>query len=697
MSNYKDEAKKARADRLKTYGGKSHARGDIFNDTEPYDGVPQLSTDVPAGEKQPIGKQRFKRGGKVMDMAGSKAKSNLGKAPRRAHKLSGGALQEYLNRSREDFDAQRKFKDRQRLANMMSLAYNKSSRPYSPRDIMDTESRMGRRAKGIRMAAKKLVGDANVPASDDDRMARGGVSGSNPSARKKMAAAISYRKKGMPAIGSTGPASKGMPSLGGLPNFSGSQLAPRKSGGKVSHAAWEHSKKDLEQDKKLAKKRGMSLEKWEKSEADKKHDKQQSMKGLCWGGRAKKGRGGGQSPEEMSSRWKQAEKAGIKSARKKAFPRGIMHPSEFGEMGEQNEGLQKLALAKGQAKGMDIAASRAGRESFKDWSGRMKSDYNAKKGGRIQKAAGGSVRDQFNAAFREARNAGEKTFEFMGKTYNTNLYQPTSGPSSRGGSGRPTGMASPARAAGTDTSGYEAMKPTTIVTGPDDQGNVTRETKMLPRTRFDAAPAPAMSGPQGGQTEQQRVGAAISDVRSAIRDKAADEVAMDAIRAARTANRQAGNRPDEGMHRGSNYSTQKKGGRVKRATGGPVKGKGKTTVNIMISPQQGGQQQPLGAGVGMGQPPVAPQLPMMPPAMPPGMAPGMMPPGMGAAGAGPGLGALAAMAGGRPGMSAPVPPMRKSGGRVKNWMPKHQETKFGSGSGLGRLAKKKWPIPDGTA
>ena len=802
MSNYKDEAKKARADRLKTYGGKSHARGDIFNDTEPYDGVPQLSTTVPAGEKQPIGKQRFKRGGKVMEMAGQKAKSNLGKAPRRAHKLSGGALEEYLKRSREDMDSERRYRDRQRLTNLLSSELGKG-KPYSSSEIKRTSSRIGRRSKGIDLAEKKLTGTAKIPA-DYDQMARGGVSGGNPTARKKMAAAIAYRKKGMPAIGSTGPASKGMPSLGGLPNFSGSQLAPRKSGGKVSHAAWEHSKKDLEQDKKLAKKRGMSLEKWEKSEADKKHDKQQSMKGLMHGGRtqhatrgrvkkyldknyedygeknysygnykgpddlfmartankmerrekgrelamrklnpelypnnppkiaatdeknktsepksrskfskmreeygdifgmkkggrAKKGRGGGQSPEEMSSRWKQAEKAGVKSARKKAFPRGIMHPSEFGEMGEQNEGLQKLALAKGQAKGMDIAASRANRESFKDWSGRMKSDYNAKKGGRIQKAAGGSVRDQFNAAFREARNAGEKTFEFMGKTYNTNLYQPTSGPSSRGGSGRPTGMASLARAAGTDTSGYEAMKPTTIVTGPDDQGNISRETKMLPRTRFDAAPAPAMSNPQSGQTEQQRVGAAISDVRSAIRDKAADQVAMDAIRSARTANRQAGNRPDEGLLRGSTYSAQKKGGRVKRATGGPVKGKGKTTVNIMISPQQGSQQQPLGAGVGMGQPPVAPQLPMMPPAMPPGMAPGMMPPGMGAAGAGPGLGALAAMAGGRPGMSAPVPPMRKSGGRVKNWMPKHQETKFGSGSGLGRLAKKKWPIPDGTA
>ena len=50
---------------------------------------------------------------------------------------------------------------------------------------------------------------------------------------------------------------------------------------------WEHSKADLKQDKKLAKKHGMSLEKWEKSDLDKKHDKQQSAEGLKSGGKAK--------------------------------------------------------------------------------------------------------------------------------------------------------------------------------------------------------------------------------------------------------------------------------------------------------------------------------------------------------------------------------------------------------------------------
>ena len=54
---------------------------------------------------------------------------------------------------------------------------------------------------------------------------------------------------------------------------------------------WEASKADLAQDKKLAKKRGMSLSQWEASSADVKHDTQQSMKGLRGGGIAQRGKG----------------------------------------------------------------------------------------------------------------------------------------------------------------------------------------------------------------------------------------------------------------------------------------------------------------------------------------------------------------------------------------------------------------------
>lgn len=74
--------------------------------------------------------------------------------------------------------------------------------------------------------------------------------------------------------------------------YSIEDLDARKKGGKVSEMEWEHSKADLNQDRKLAKKHGMSMEKWEKSKLDEKHDKQQSTEGLRKGGRAKREAGG---------------------------------------------------------------------------------------------------------------------------------------------------------------------------------------------------------------------------------------------------------------------------------------------------------------------------------------------------------------------------------------------------------------------
>lgn len=66
-----------------------------------------------------------------------------------------------------------------------------------------------------------------------------------------------------------------------IPQHKG-KAAPMAKGG---HAKFEGSAKDMAQDKKLAKKYGMSMKDYEKSNIDKKHDRQKSMKGLKKGGK----------------------------------------------------------------------------------------------------------------------------------------------------------------------------------------------------------------------------------------------------------------------------------------------------------------------------------------------------------------------------------------------------------------------------
>jgi len=75
-----------------------------------------------------------------------------------------------------------------------------------------------------------------------------------------------------------------------------------KRGGKISTAEWEHSPQDLREDKKLARKHHMTFDQWEKSALDKKHDKQQSMKGLKRGGRLHRDDGGATPDAPLENR-----------------------------------------------------------------------------------------------------------------------------------------------------------------------------------------------------------------------------------------------------------------------------------------------------------------------------------------------------------------------------------------------------------
>lgn len=83
------------------------------------------------------------------------------------------------------------------------------------------------------------------------------------------------------AVAGTGTMRSSMPKQVGAPPMF-------KKGGVVKKAAPEGSAKDMREDKKFAKKAGMSMAKWEKSAADKKHDA--GKKPFKKGGAVKKGR-----------------------------------------------------------------------------------------------------------------------------------------------------------------------------------------------------------------------------------------------------------------------------------------------------------------------------------------------------------------------------------------------------------------------
>lgn len=148
----------------------------------------------------------------------------------------------------------------------------------------------------------------------------------------------------------------------------------RAKGGKVSEMEWEHSKKDLAEDKKLAKKHGMSLEKWEKSAADKKHDKQQSTKGLMCGGRTKKDDGGGAGMRSESTESAKANRKVMDAyARSKAADK------------EHKDALENVF------KTSDESARTINQGGYGD-------EYFAKKknGGRTKRATGGRAKGKSN-------------------------------------------------------------------------------------------------------------------------------------------------------------------------------------------------------------------------------------------------------------------------------------------------------------
>jgi hypothetical protein len=323
-------------------------------------------------------------------------------------------------------------------------------------------------------------------------------------------------------------------------------------------------------------------------------------------------------------------------------------------------------------------------------------------GGRAKYASGGTIRDQFNSAFRDARNQGLKTFEFNGKTYNTKLFDPNKAV----GSGR--GAAGPST---TDTLVSQNRYNPYAGMGTDDalSGNERRSMNRmlkLPPTPVQTNQNYSIPGiHQGGAGEPAIVLGSPDDVTNDPTNFSAKERAMIQNNAQRfndqldqmrknDLNQNLSQRPIDSS---DDQSPMRHGGRAHRKSGGRAN---KTNITIVMPDKNASQQMPMPPmmpPMGGGMPPMPPQMPPMGAGAPP-MPPGGGAPGGGAPGGGlpPQLMAALAAAASRGGGGAGMPMPRKTGGRVQHRMPKYQEKDYGSGSGLGRLVKKNFPTANGT-
>lgn len=292
-----DFRKQAKESRTKKLHQLTVSAPDAKTDASDFTPYADPNMDKKTG-KRPINPRNFKRGGKVAALDGAKAAKRgdrMGAKGRKAKQVGGEisaedrarltAMAEEASKARPSAQEIKSAKDAQ-----MPLPPRRPQEPIKFRAKEDIKSpyKKGGRTK------KMMGGDITAAGNPQIPSARG-----NTSLIRK-AVGLDYKKGGKVKKMNGGPLMAGPAQTlmkRKTPMNNPAAKAPavmpmRAKGGKVSEMEWEHSKKDLAEDKKLAKQHGMSLEKWEKSELDKKHDKQQSTKGLMCGGRTKRASGG---------------------------------------------------------------------------------------------------------------------------------------------------------------------------------------------------------------------------------------------------------------------------------------------------------------------------------------------------------------------------------------------------------------------
>jgi hypothetical protein len=288
-------AREAKAKRLGS-GGDPKQKVDASTWTPPE----MMNTEAKTGLR-PVSRRQYKSGGKVGMMAeGSCGPMRADRKPRKA----GGSAKSYIdakiNRNVKEANAElgkphvggmkrggRMEKADGGNADPRVLAAQ-SNVPTTRMGFQPTSSRMGQMV-GLKKGGKVKKaegGDLASPRGTSGRIHNAMRNGYGYAGNEAAPDAVGHYETPPDAVGYYEEPRRRRPAPGSdLIKLLG-QPGGMKKGGKVSEMEWEHSKADLEQDKKLAKKHGMKMEAWEKSKLDEKHDRQQSAKGLARGGRS---------------------------------------------------------------------------------------------------------------------------------------------------------------------------------------------------------------------------------------------------------------------------------------------------------------------------------------------------------------------------------------------------------------------------
>lgn len=698
-----DMARKARL-ALKAKAKSLANEKDTKVDSSDWTQAEPLNADVKTGAR-PVSRRAFKKGGKV---TGEKAKANMGKKQRA---MGGSTPRDYanakVNRNVKDANEEREGKKhvggfkkggraRHGYATDGEVTDNRTGETYDrealngliKRELMDKPpSKVGQGVKSREVEAFDLYDPEQLKRLEAGRKRGGRI--------KKMGGGLID-----PRLNIAG--------SDALPGFT--QLTPgKKKGGKVSHMEWEHSKKDLAEDKKLAKKHGMSLEKWEKSKLDEKHDRQQSAKGLKKGGKVKPGASYDEMRKEFGTQVMEkggrAKKndgggAGMRSENTVAAKaqRDVMDKSDDFNQFESKHGN---AFRMGDSRATEYAdkAAKYG-AAKKSYDRALEERGPLKKGGRTKRASGG--RQSFNSAFAKARKNGMDLFEWNGKLYNTQLApaQPATPPAAPMPLRRSDVMAQPPAPDSTiganvrpSQSGRELAgmrKPYVAGSDPAAAARANLQRDMAEDTRSARESAGDAIGIRGRETPMFSRGSGDQIYAGPRQEPQANQEGRSfrqylgdliGLRGRNSSDQPAGPRDGSGEAR-------KSGGRANYAEGGmPMgddgqkkakKSSGKTNINIVIAGGKPAAQQDMMAPPPGG--PVVPQPPRKgPPAPPP--AQGGMPMGIPV---GIPMGAPPQM----PPQQPPMPPMgRKAGGRVTKVASSYKDMEAGAASGEGRLQK----------